>query len=126
MESTVTRLATRPAEPQPACGSCWNQVNWCESFDKFGHGDGDDCIHTAQVVRALRDAGYHARLYEGGMHNTLIDEIGYRMSDGSVQVVFADDVPVGARIGYSNPREVLPADIVEFLDKSFGIGAFFG
>lgn len=125
MEPIVTRIPAKPAERQPVCGHCWTQVNWCESFDKFGHGDGDDCVHTAQVVHALREAGYHAMLNDGGTHNTVIDEIGYRMSDGSVQVVFSDDVPMGARVGYSNPREVLPADIVSFLDNSFGKGEFF-
>jgi hypothetical protein len=126
MELTVTRMPVKPAERQPVCGHCWNQVNWCESFYKFGHDDGEDCMHTAQVVRALREAGYHAMLNDGGVHNTVIDEVGYRMADGSVQTVFADNVPEGTQVGYSDPREALPADIVSFLDNSFGIGEFFG
>jgi len=126
METSVSRLPVKPAQPQPVCGSCWSQVNWCESFDKFGHDDGDDCVHTASVVRALREAGYHAKLTEENTHNTLIEEVGYLMSDGSVQVVFADDIPAGASVGYSDPRDTLPAEIVEFLDNSFGKGEFFG
>jgi len=127
MESTVTRAPVKPAKHQPVCGDCWSQVNWCESFDKFGHGDGDDCVHTTLVVRALREAGYQVQMTsDEGVHNIVIDQIGYRMADGSVQVVFADGIPADVKVGYANPREVLPAEIVKFLDNSFGIGEFFG
>jgi hypothetical protein len=126
MDTTVTTLPVKPAQRQPVCGACWDPINWCESFYKFGHGEGDECVHTGSVAHVLRAAGYHAETFDETMHNTVISQVGYRMSDGTINVVYTDDLPAGNQVGYSDPREMLPADIVKFLDDSFGRGEFFG
>jgi hypothetical protein len=126
METTATPRPIKPAKRKDVCLACWSRVNWCESFDKFGHGQGDACVHTVEVAQTLREAGYLVETTEDALHNTVILNVGLQMSDGTVKTVFAPDVPVGNEIGYSDPREMLPAEIVKFLDDTFGKGEFFG
>lgn len=126
MLTNATPLPVKPAQRQEVCSACWSPVNWCESFDKFGHDQGDDCVHTEKVAQALRVAGYYVETTDENMHNTVILKVGEPMSDGTVKDVFAHDLPAGNRIGYTAPREMLPAEIVRFLDDTFGKGEFFG
>lgn len=107
------------------CIRCWNPINWCESFDHFGHGDGEDCTHTPYIARALSEAGYEVEVLEDSMHNPIVLSIS-KESAGLITVVYSDTVPTGNRPGFCDPRRVLPADIVELLDRKFGPGEFFG
>jgi hypothetical protein len=108
------------------CGSCWNPINWCESFNKFGHGDGEDCIHTTQVAAEIEKHGYEVEVLQRTIHNPLIVRIVRKGADGNPEFVYSDDIPAGARPGYSNPREDLPPWLIEILDTAFGAGEFFG
>ena len=126
MTAIATPLPVKAAKHEDVCPSCWNPVNWCESFDKFGHDDGDDCVHTTRVAAALQQAGYHVEYDTETHHNPLITVVGQKMSDGSVRIAYSDGMPEGISVGYSDPREVLPAEVVEFLDETFGKGEFFG
>lgn len=129
METIANPAMPVPLKPVPrveVCPSCWSAVNWCESFAKFGHDQGDDCVHTEQVARALRTAGCQVETKELALHNTLIVNINRPLSDGTMETVFGDDIPVGNDTGYSDPREILPPDLVKLLDDTFGKGEFFG
>lgn len=106
------------------CTHCWNPINWCESFDMYGHGDGDDCIHTSDIQRALSAAGYAVDILDGTMHNPIVLRI--TQVGAAPGVVYSDTVPEGNNPGYSNPRTALPADIVALLDRTFGVGEFLG
>lgn len=99
------------------CGSCWNPINWCESFNKFGHGDGEDCIHTTQVAAEIEQHGYEVEVLQDTIHNPRIVRIVRKAADGNLEFVYGDDLPEGTRPGYSNPRETLPPRLVETLDE---------
>lgn len=111
---------------QITCSACWNPINWCESFNKFGHADGEDCIHTPTVAKALRDAGYYVRLHDVGSPNPVIIELGEEGEPGELAQFYADDMPAGNQPGYTNPRATLPPEVVALLDRLFGTGEFFG
>jgi hypothetical protein len=110
------------------CPHCWNPINWCESFAKYGHDDGDDCVHTLEVARALRRAGYYVKVQtaDDTLHNPIVLEVGEEGEPGELKQFFADDIPAGTVAGMSNPREVLPPDVVAMLDRIFGQGEFHG
>ena len=107
------------------CPHCWNPINWCESFNKYGHGDGDDCVHTMEVAKALRQAGYFVKVDNDTLHNPIVIEIGEEGEPGEVRQFFADNIPAGTIAGHTNPREVLPENVVAMLDRIFGQGEFF-
>jgi hypothetical protein len=107
------------------CGSCWNPVNWCESFDKFGHGDGDDCVHTNIVAAEIEKAGYSVEVFQSQLHNPIVVTIA-KPPKADNALVYWDNVPEGNNPGYSNPRDNLPAELVATLDEVFGKGEFFG
>jgi hypothetical protein len=107
------------------CPHCWNPINWCESFNKYGHDDGDDCVHTQEVAKALRKAGYFVKVDNETLHNPIVVEIGEEGEPGELRQFFADNIPPGTIAGQSNPREVLPADVIAMLDRTFGNGEFF-
>lgn len=108
------------------CSQCCDPVNWCESFNKFGHGDGDDCVHTTIVANMLKRAGYYVKHTDSSMHNPLITEIGSENIPGELAQFYAQGIPAGTRVGYSDPREALPVPVVALLDRFFGEGEFFG
>lgn len=116
---TATRVTTE------ACPLCWTQPNWCESFNQFGHDDGDDCVHTGQVAMALQSAGYYVKLAPEGLHNRIIEAVGELDVDGKLQLFYGPEVP-NVQLGYTDPRGILPAKVVDFLDKKFGVGEFHG
>lgn len=111
--------------PIQHCSHCWSGINWCESFNVHGHDDGDDCVHTQHVAKALREAGYYVKVQGSTLHNPVIEEIGEEGEPGELSQFFAEGMPSGTKVGYSNPREVLPAEVVAMLDRIFGFGEFF-
>jgi len=103
------------------CTHCWNPINWCESFDKHGHGDGDDCVHTQQVASSLRAAGFEVDVHDDTLHNPVITEI-RKAGAAGLAVIYNDSTPGGNILADINPRNALPAEIVALLDQTFGRG----
>jgi hypothetical protein len=92
-----------------------SEWSWEEAFDKFGFDDGDGIVMTWKVIEVLNEAGYILEEVQWGMHNTIIDTI--TTADGTL--IFGDGVPnESVSPGYTDPREVLPADLVKFLDET--------
>jgi len=104
------------------CPLCWSRINWCESFSTHGHADGDDCVHTNQVAAVLRKAGYWVIIEEGGLHNSIISEIGQEEIPGELNQFYFDNKPPGNIVGSTDPRTVLPAEVNALLDRVFGSG----
>lgn len=99
--------------PTTRCDNCGNghEWSWTEAFDKFGFDDGDGLVMTHEVVQVLEEAGYVVEDHQWGMHNTVIFSI---KRDGIAQI------PDGSAIGYADPREYLPAEIITLLDDKLG------
>ena len=83
---------------------------WEEAFDKFGFDDGDGLVLTYRVAAALESQNYDVEYGAWGMHNTIIRSI---KKDG-VEVI-----PTAVDLGYDDPRDYLPTDIVQYLDDTF-------
>ena len=92
------------------CRVCGAHVEWSweEAFQKFGFGDGDGNVFTADVAAVLRAAGYGVEHHVWGVHNDVILAI---TKDG------ANLIPPDAKVGYDNPRRYLPQPIVKLLDE---------
>lgn len=97
------------------CTSCGNRYEWIweEAFDKFGFEDGEGLVMTDTVADALRTSGLSVTVSPWGAHNTVITAI---ERDGRSLI------PETAVIGYDDPREYLPEDIVSLLDARFPDG----
>lgn len=86
---------------------------WIEAFYKFGFDDGDGNIETGSVVDFLKEAGFRAKTFKWIPHNTII------VSIQKDRVEYMPNKISGYRIGYHNPREYLPAYLIEMLDIAF-------
>lgn len=97
---------------QSPCKCCGNDYhwNWEEAFDKFGFHDGDGQVETATVEAVLNEAGYFTASEPWGFHNTTIVSI---KKDG-VEIMPLDDPAI--EIGYAEPRDYLPAEVISLLD----------
>lgn len=84
--------------------------SWTEAFDKFGFDDGDGIVMTQVVAQKLRLAGCDVTVTSWGLHNDVITQL---TRDG------ASLIPEGTTIGYDEPRDYLPDDIVDLLDRAF-------
>lgn len=93
----------------PTCGES-HHWSWEEAFDKFGFGDGDGIVMTDTVVNALTKHGYEVTAEPWGSHNVTICSI---VRKG------VEQIPEDAKLGYDDPRDYLPKDIIEFLDAEF-------
>lgn len=62
---------------------------------------------TDDVAAVLRNSGYEVVAEPWGLHNIAIVSI---VKDG------VEQIPVTARVGYDDPRNYLPADLVALLD----------
>ena len=96
--------------PFAECLNCGNQFHWSweDAFNKFGFADGDGQIMTQQVVAVLERAGYAVESNRWGLHNEVI-------------VWIAKDrqtiIPNDTDLGYENPRDYLPEDIIALPDR---------
>lgn len=99
--------------PITTCRNCHSDYHWSwtEAFDKFGFGDGDGTVLTDHVADALEAAGYHVAHQFWGMHNDVI----FSITDDSGRQL----IPATAKVGYDNPREYLPPEVVTLLDETF-------
>lgn len=91
------------------CGVC-QSWSWTEAFDKFGFNDGDGIILTHKVVGVLRAAGYEADAQPWGIHNVVITNLEF---DG------VSCIPESTRLGYDDPRDYLPPEVIALLDEAF-------
>lgn len=85
---------------------------WEEAFDKFGFDDGDGQVMTYAVSNALENAGYDTLYDTFGIHNSVIFSL--TAPDGTL--IFDQDT---VDVGYADPREYLPAEVVALLDAAF-------
>ena len=97
--------------PVTLCHMCMaiHTWSWEEAFDKFGFNDGDGLVMTHRVVQVLRDASYRVTSQRWGCHNVVITSI----RKGRRQLI-----PDTANVGYHDPREYLPAEVVKLLDTA--------
>ena len=97
------------------CTTCGNRYEWSweEAFDKFGFEDGDGLVMTDHVADFLRSSGLSVTVQQYGFHNLVITDI---ERDGQSLI------PETARLGFDDPRDYLPEDIVDDLDKRFPEG----
>jgi len=115
---------------------------WEEAFDKWGFGDGDGPNFTCEVAGALQSKfGYVCKLDTWGSHNFMImnvvdpktqkcvykrrpwdpkchDQDDMEICGGRAYVKTTDSCN-GWRIGYDDPRDYLPDEIVAYLDETF-------
>jgi hypothetical protein len=85
--------------------------HWAEAFSKFGWGDGDnDSSGTDVVAQKIRALGYEVVTEFWGIHNYMVRDI---LKDGDM--VISDEV----RLGYDNPRDYLPSELISALDEAF-------
>ena len=97
------------------CKTCGNRYEWSweEAFDKFGFEDGDGLVMTDHVADFLRSTGLSVTVQQYGFHNLVITDI---ERDGQSLI------PETAQRGYDDPREYLPEDVVDDLDRRFPEG----
>lgn len=97
------------------CTTCGGSYlwDWDEAFDKFGFGDGDGQVETETVADVLRHAGYVVETTAWGLHNVVITSI----TRGGIEYI-----PATANIGYDEPRDYLPREIIELLDQHIPSG----
>lgn len=115
---------------------------WEEAFDKFGFGDGDGPNSTREVAGAIQSKfGYECQLDTWGAHNFMIMSVvdpktrkcvykrrpwdpkldtaaDKEVVDGHAYVKDTDGTG-GWCIGYDDPRDYLPDEIVAYLDETF-------
>jgi hypothetical protein len=79
---------------------------WEEAFEKRGFNDGDGEVHTEAVQEIIEEAGYVVVRERWGVHNIVITSI----------KKIGDELMPGH---WDDPREFLPDELVELLDKAF-------
>lgn len=99
--------------PVTKCRCCGGDYRWLweEAFNKFGFNDGDSQIETYQVEAVLKQAGYEVDVQKWGFHNTVISSI---RRDGKELIGY--DMP-GVTVGYDEPHDYLPEDVIDLLDR---------
>jgi len=101
------------------CKTCGNSYHWSEAFSKFGFNDGDGDVKTPLIAKALENAGYAVKYSRWSPHNTLI----YSVCKDGIEYMPINDPKY--RIGYDDPHEYLPEDILNLLDEEFPNGKIF-
>lgn len=95
------------------CKHCGNTYHWNHAFAKFGYDDGDGKIETPHIAQILENAGYTVHFSRWSPHNTLIYSI---QKDG---IEFMPRNTAKYLIGYDDPQEYLPVDVLELLEQIF-------
>jgi len=88
--------------------------SWEEAFDKFGFNDGDGQVETWAVEAVLTKARYEVEVNQWGLHNTIIV---------SIKKAGKELLPhhnLDFTLGYDDPKEFLPLEIVQLLNKELG------
>lgn len=99
------------------CEHCGNRYHWKHAFSKFGYDDGNGTVETPLIANTLEDAGFTVKCAPYGPHNTIITSI---RKDGW-EYMPSPFLGSGSayRIGYSDPIEYFPIEILELLEKEF-------
>jgi len=89
---------------------------WEEAFYKFGFGDGDDWVGTSLIAQFLEKLGYEVDYDSWGCHNVCISEL----SKNGVSLL-PEEYPEDdeKRMGYADPNDYLPDDLVQKLNNYF-------
>jgi len=95
------------------CRHCGNKYHWREAFSKFGFDDGDGDIKTPHIAEALEFASYYVKYSKWFMHNELI----YSIKKNGIEYMPVETHEY--RIGYDDPLDYLPADILNLLEEEF-------
>jgi len=100
---------------------------WEEAFSKFGFNDGDGWNGTHLVSKFIETLGYETSCGGWGLHNYLIMDI---LKDGK-SILFMKDANgsldawlphlahIGEPLGYAEPSDYLPKELVEKLNAHF-------
>ena len=87
---------------------------WDEAFCKFGFDDGDGPRHTYEVITFIdSNTEYRAHQRMSSIHNEWITEI----EDKDGNEIECD--------GYTDPRDILPQDLLIALNERFGPAGVF-
>lgn len=94
------------------CPTCCleNLWSWTEAFDKFGFNDGDGIIMTEHVAETLTNAGFTVATQAWSIHNVIITSI--KRDDIEL-------IPENANLGYDDPLDYLPQDIITLLNGTY-------
>jgi len=94
------------------CKNCGGefQWEWAEAFNKFGFNDSDGQVEESKVENALIHAGYKVSVEAWGLHNTII----YSIKKAGAELVSPEAI-----VGYDDPYDYSPQDIISFLDAVF-------
>ncbi len=95
------------------CRHCGNKYNWREAFSKFGFNDGDGNIKTPHIAEALKFAGCYVKYSRWSPHNELI----YSIKKDGIEYMPVDNDDY--KIGYDNPLDYLPIEILKSLEEEF-------
>lgn len=95
------------------CEHCGNCYHWRHAFSKYGYDCGNGDIATKEVAKALEDAGYEVKYGRHGRLNKII----YSIKKDKWEKM--PSVYSGFHLGYSDPIEFLPIEILEILEKEF-------
>lgn len=95
------------------CKHCGNCSRWKDAFSKFGFNDGDGLIKTPVIAQALENAGYAVKFSRWSPHNTII----YSIKRDGIQ--YMPNKNSNYLIGYDDPQEYLPVDILALLNTEF-------
>ena len=71
---------------------------------------------TDKVAEFIERLGYEVKWDRWGVHNTIINEI---KKDGKVIIDWATLNDIGLTLGYSEPRDYLPKDLIDALDREY-------
>ncbi len=95
------------------CKHCGNRYHWREAFSKFGFDDGEVKVQTSFIGRALENAGYEVSYFWWRPHNMII----YSIRKGDIEYMPINTSRHG--IGYTDPVDYLPIEILELLEDQF-------
>ena len=97
------------------CPTCCQETtwSWTDAFDKFGFNDGDGLIMTEHVAETLTKAGYTVSTQTWSIHNVIITSI---KRDG------VELIPEDTNVGYDDPLDYLPQDIITLLNAAYPEG----
>ena len=85
---------------------------WEEAFDKWGFGDKYGANFTDVVAEFLIGLGYDVMSDSWGIHNYMIMSL---IDPRGVELMDDDKI----EIGYYDPRDYLPKELIEKLDEKF-------
>tara|TARA_R100001086_G_scaffold244261_2_gene173827 strand:- start:11440 stop:11748 length:309 start_codon:yes stop_codon:yes gene_type:complete len=99
------------------------QIEWAweEAFCKFGFDDGDGWNGTYLIQEFIeKEFGYTVEADTWGIHNYMI----FSIKDKKGKELLDED-KLNIEIGYTDPKDYLPKEMIKKLDKTFPSGDIF-